>query len=60
LTLADANGLRPAAVYAERIVSNDLDASAQAIADLYKKRWGIELFFRSSFTTSSAPARRRA
>ena len=29
-----------------RIVSNDLDASAQAIADLYKKRWHIELFFR--------------
>jgi hypothetical protein len=29
-----------------RIVSNNLDASAQAIADLYKKRWDIELFFR--------------
>jgi IS4 transposase len=29
-----------------RIVSNDLDASAQTIADLYKKRWDIELFFR--------------
>ena len=29
-----------------RIVSNDLDASAQAIADLYKRRWAIELFFR--------------
>jgi IS4 transposase len=29
-----------------RIVSNDLDASAQAIADLYKQRWDIELFFR--------------
>jgi hypothetical protein len=45
-----------------RIVSNDLDASAQAIADLYKKRWGIELFFRwvkhrSRFTTSMAPAK---
>ena len=29
-----------------RIVTNDLDASAQEIADLYKKRWDIELFFR--------------
>jgi hypothetical protein len=29
-----------------RIVSNDLDASAQEIADLYKRRWAIELFFR--------------
>lgn len=29
-----------------RILSNDLDASAQAIADLYKRRWAIELFFR--------------
>jgi hypothetical protein len=29
-----------------RIVSNDLDASAQAIADIYKTRWDIELFFR--------------
>ncbi|WP_448193002.1 IS4 family transposase [Azospirillum sp. sgz301742] len=29
-----------------RILSNDLDASAQEIADLYKRRWGIELFFR--------------
>lgn len=29
-----------------RILSNDLDASAQEIADLYKKRWAIELFFR--------------
>jgi hypothetical protein len=29
-----------------RIVSNDLDASAQEIADLYKQRWHIELFFR--------------
>lgn len=29
-----------------RLVSNDLDASAQEIADLYKRRWAIELFFR--------------
>ena len=29
-----------------RIFSNDLDAPAQEIADLYKRRWAIELFFR--------------
>ena len=29
-----------------RIVSNDLEAPAQLIADLYKRRWAIELFFR--------------
>ena len=29
-----------------RIFSNDLTASAQEIADLYKRRWEIELFFR--------------
>jgi hypothetical protein len=29
-----------------RIFSNDLAASAQEIADLYKRRWAIELFFR--------------
>ena len=29
-----------------RIVTNDLDATATEIADLYKQRWQIELFFR--------------
>jgi hypothetical protein len=29
-----------------RIVTNDLEASAQEIADLYRRRWAIELFFR--------------
>jgi len=29
-----------------RILSNDLDATAQEIADIYKRRWAIELFFR--------------
>jgi IS4 transposase len=29
-----------------RILTNDLDAPAQKIADLYKRRWQIELFFR--------------
>jgi hypothetical protein len=29
-----------------RIFTNDLAASAQEIADLYKRRWAIELFFR--------------
>jgi hypothetical protein len=29
-----------------RILSNDLKATAQDIADLYKRRWAIELFFR--------------
>ena len=29
-----------------RILTNDLDASAQEIADLYRRRWAIELFFR--------------
>ena len=30
-----------------RILSNDLEAPAKEIADLYKKRWDIELFFRT-------------
>lgn len=29
-----------------RVMSNDLDAPAEEIADLYKRRWAIELFFR--------------
>jgi transposase len=29
-----------------RILSNDLDASAEEIAGLYRRRWTIELFFR--------------
>jgi hypothetical protein len=29
-----------------RVVSNDLQAPARQIADLYKRRWAIELFFR--------------
>jgi IS4 transposase len=29
-----------------RILSNDLDTSADQIADLYRRRWAIELFFR--------------
>jgi hypothetical protein len=29
-----------------RIFTNDLTASAEEIADLYKRRWAIELFFR--------------
>lgn len=29
-----------------RIFTNDLEASAQELADLYKRRWAIELFFR--------------
>jgi len=29
-----------------RLFCNDLDASAREIADLYKRRWAIELFFR--------------
>lgn len=29
-----------------RVFTNDLKASAQEVADLYKRRWAIELFFR--------------
>ena len=29
-----------------RILSNDLDAGAEEIAELYRRRWAIELFFR--------------
>ena len=29
-----------------RVVTNDLQAPAQQVADLYKRRWAIELFFR--------------
>jgi IS4 transposase len=29
-----------------RLVTNDLDAPAQEIADLYKRRWAVELLFR--------------
>jgi hypothetical protein len=29
-----------------RLLTNDLDSTAETIADLYKRRWAIELFFR--------------
>ena len=35
-----------ATMHNNRILSNDLEASAREIADLYKRRWAIELFFR--------------
>ena len=46
-----ADAVREVCVHSEtgktlRILSNDLDAPAQQIADLYKRRWAIELFFR--------------
>ena len=34
-----------------RILTNDLGAPAQEIADLYRRRWQIELFFRVKRTT---------
>jgi IS4 transposase len=39
-----------------RVLSNDLDAPAQEIADLYKRRWAIELFFRWVKQTSKSAA----
>jgi IS4 transposase len=38
--------LRSASGKVLRILTNDLDAEAREIADLYKQRWQIELFFR--------------
>ncbi len=32
------------------IITNQLDRDARTIADLYKKRWDIELFFRGNET----------
>ncbi len=31
-----------------RIVTNDLDSPAEEVADLYRRRWAVELFFRWS------------
>ncbi|CUX66054.1 hypothetical protein AGR6A_Lc90499 [Agrobacterium sp. NCPPB 925] len=39
-----------------RLLTNDLDAPAQEIADLYKRRWAIELFFRWVKQTLRIPA----
>ncbi|MGI9511543.1 MAG: IS4 family transposase [Anderseniella sp.] len=39
-----------------RLVTNDLDATAAIIADLYKARWQIELFFK--WTKQNLPVRR--
>ncbi len=47
------HGLRLVSVYKEdenkviEIITNQLDWSARTIADLYKKRWDIELFFKA-------------
>jgi Transposase DDE domain/Domain of unknown function (DUF4372) len=38
-----------------RLLTNDLDAPAQEIADLYKRRWRIELFFRLMKQTLRIP-----
>jgi hypothetical protein len=38
--------LRTEAGQEVRLLTNDLDAPAQEIADLYKRRWAVELFFR--------------
>lgn len=38
-----------------RILSNDLDAAAEEIAGLYKRRWAIELFFRWVKQCSKSP-----
>ena len=43
-----------------RILSNDLDASAQEITDLYRRRWAIELFFRWIKQIGRASCRERA
>ena len=39
-------GVRLPSGKALRVVTNDLDAPALEIADLYRRRWAIELFFR--------------
>src|SRR5919106_698821 len=44
ITVAKAMPIETGAIL--RIVTNDLDAPATDIADLYKQRWQIELFFR--------------
>ncbi len=39
-----------------RLFTNDLDASADEIAALYKRRWEIELFFRQDSRWAMSPA----